>query len=90
MFDGADGSQAAFWSCANDRVSADHTHEFDEYVFVIQGKCAVMMGDNLVELSAGEELLIPKGTPQKMMVSAGTRTVHLFGGKRARRAQEGQ
>jgi len=24
VFDGADGSQVAFWTCAKDRVSADH------------------------------------------------------------------
>ena len=71
VFDGADGSQVAFWSCANDRVSADHTHEFDEYVFVIQGKCAVMIGDNLVELSAGEELLIRKRCTEPIFMAAG-------------------
>ncbi len=86
VFDGADGSQVAFWTCAKDRVSADHTHEFDEYVLVIQGKCIVTIGEELVELAAGDELQIPKGTPQRMSVSAGTRTVHVFGGTRARRA----
>jgi len=53
---------------------------------VIQGMCIVTMGEELVELAAGDELLIPKGTPQRMSVSAGTRTVHVFGGTRARRA----
>lgn len=90
VFDGADGSQVAFWTCAKDRISTDHTHEFDEYIVVIQGQCTVTMGEKLVELTAGNELLIPKGTPQRMTVSAGTRTVHVFGGNRARRAREGQ
>ncbi len=88
VFDGADGSQVAFWTCSKDRVSAVHAHEFDEYVFVIQGKCIVVMGENRVELAAGDELLVPRGTPQSMMVSAGTRTVHVFGGKRAERQHE--
>jgi len=87
VFDGADGSQVAFWTCTKDRLSADHTHDFDEYVVVIQGKCTVTMGETAVELAAGDELLIPKGTPQRMAVSAGTRTVHVFGGKRAQRAE---
>ena len=88
VFDGADGSQVAFWSCAQDRVSAAHTHEFDEYVVVIQGRCVVTMGESQVELRAGDELLVPKGTPQSMTVSAGTRTVHVFGAKRAKREHE--
>ena len=85
VFDGADGSQVAFWACAQDRVSAAHAHEFDEYLFVIQGRCVVTMGPTQVELRAGDELLVPKGTPQSIMVSAGTRTVHVFGAKRAKR-----
>jgi mannose-6-phosphate isomerase-like protein (cupin superfamily) len=83
VFDGADGSQVAFWTCAKDRVSAVHAHEFDEYMIVIEGKCTITMGEKLVELLAGDELLVPKGTPQSIRVSAGTRTVHVFGGKRA-------
>ena len=88
VFDGADGSQVAFWSCAQDRVSVVHTHDFDEYVLVIQGRCVVTMGKHQVELRAGDELLVPKGTPQSMKVSAGTRTVHVFGAKRAKREHE--
>ena len=88
VFDGADGSQVAFWSCDRDRVSAVHTHEFDEYVVVIQGRCVVTMGESQVELRAGDELLVPKGTPQSMTVSAGTRTVHVFGAMRAKREHE--
>jgi hypothetical protein len=46
------------------------------------------MGDAQVELGAGDELLIPKGTPQSITVSAGTRTVHVFGARRAEREHQ--
>jgi mannose-6-phosphate isomerase-like protein (cupin superfamily) len=85
VFDGADGSQVALWTCGQDRVSAVHVHEFDEYMVVIQGRCVVTMGESQVELGAGDEILVPKGTPQSIKVSAGTRTVHVFGAKRAER-----
>jgi mannose-6-phosphate isomerase-like protein (cupin superfamily) len=88
VFDGAEGSQVAFWTCAQDRVSAVHVHEFDEYIVVIQGRCVVTMGETQIELGGGDELLVPKGTPQSITVSAGTRTVHVFGAKRAKRAHE--
>ena len=88
VFDGADGSQVAFWSCSQDRVSTVHAHDFDEYVMVIEGRCVVIMAELRIELVAGDEFLVPKGTLQSMEVAAGTRTVHVFGGKRARREQE--
>jgi quercetin dioxygenase-like cupin family protein len=85
VFDGADGSQVAFWTCREDRVSKEHTHDFDEYVFVIEGRCTVVLGDTRTELRAGDEHVIPKGTLQSMAVAAGTRTMHVFGGRRAER-----
>jgi quercetin dioxygenase-like cupin family protein len=90
VFDGADGSQVAFWTCAKDRISKEHVHDFDEYVFVIEGRCIVRLGERQTELHAGDEFLIPKGTLQSMEVAAGTRTVHVFGGMRARREQDSQ
>ena len=33
-------------------------------------------------LHAGDELLVPKGTPHRGRVTKGTRTIHAFGGKR--------
>ena len=85
LFDGADGSQVAFWTSAKDRVSEEHVHDFDEYVFVIEGRCTVIIGWRRSDLLAGDEFIIPRGTAQKMAVVAGTRTVHVFGSKRARR-----
>jgi mannose-6-phosphate isomerase-like protein (cupin superfamily) len=85
LFDGADGSQVALWQCKTDRTSAEHAHDFDEYVLVIEGCCTVIIGDSRTELTAGQELVVPKGTRQRMEVAAGTRTVHVFGGRRAER-----
>jgi quercetin dioxygenase-like cupin family protein len=90
VFDGADGSQAAFWTCDKDRVSKEHAHDFDEYVLVVKGRCTVIIEGQRMDLLAGDEFLVPKGTLQSMEVAAGTRTVHVFGGKRAHREQERQ
>ena len=88
LFDGADGSQAALWRCDLDRSSVEHTHDFDEWVYVLEGRCTAFVGDETIELSAGQELFVPKGTRQRMAVSAGTRTLHVFGGRRASRTIE--
>jgi quercetin dioxygenase-like cupin family protein len=88
VFDGADGSQVALWTANADRVSQAHAHDFDEYVLVIEGRCAVLLGERRIELGAGQELVIPRGTRQSMEVVAGTRTMHVFGGRRARRATD--
>ena len=85
VFDGADGSQVCLWTCKADRVSQDHAHDFDEYVLVIEGQCTVIREGERIELGRGQELLIPRGTRQSMAVVAGTRTMHVFGGKRATR-----
>src|SRR5215469_10220598 len=37
VFDGIDGSQMAFWTCSQTASSAAHSHEFDEYMLVVQG-----------------------------------------------------
>jgi quercetin dioxygenase-like cupin family protein len=85
VFDGADGSQVALWTAHADRVSKEHAHDFDEYVLVIEGWCAIILGCERIELRAGQEFVIPNGTRQRMEVAAGTRTVHVFGGRRSRR-----
>jgi hypothetical protein len=37
IFDGADGSQMAFWTCHETAASAAHAHDYDEYMLVVQG-----------------------------------------------------
>jgi mannose-6-phosphate isomerase-like protein (cupin superfamily) len=54
-------------------------------VLVIEGRCTVIIGDSTTVLTAGQELVVPKQTRQRMEVAAGTRTLHVFGGRRAER-----
>lgn len=88
VFEGADGSQLALWTCKAARVSQEHAHPFDEYVLIIEGHCVAIVEGHRIALEAGQELYIPKGTRQSIEVSAGTRTMHVFGGKRAIREAE--
>ncbi len=88
VWDGADGSQVALWECHENRVSREHVHDFDEYVLVVEGRCTLILAGERITLSAGQEYVIPKGTRQAVEAASGTRTVHVFGGKRARRQSE--
>jgi len=88
VFDGADGSQMAFWTMPRARKSAEHAHDYDEYMLVVQGKYTLIMGKARVTLGPGQEYLIPKGIIHGGEAESGTRTIHAFGGKRARRAGE--
>ena len=36
VFDGADGSQMAFWTCLETAESVPHVHDFDEYMLVVE------------------------------------------------------
>jgi mannose-6-phosphate isomerase-like protein (cupin superfamily) len=83
VFDGADGSQMAFWECHANANTAEHTHEFDEYFVVLEGSCTVTMDGKSIQVGAGEECVIPRGTRISGRVAAGTRTIHMFGGRRA-------
>lgn len=85
LFDGVDGSQVAFWISHEDRISEEHTHDFDEYVLLVEGQAAVTLTGRKVSLAKGDELVIPQGTSHRMESTGGTRTIHVFGGQRARR-----
>jgi mannose-6-phosphate isomerase-like protein (cupin superfamily) len=87
VFDGADGSQMAFWECRQDGVSREHTHDFDEYFMVVEGRYTIDAGGTKTPLLPGQEYHIPKGVPHSGEFIAGTRTIHAFGGKRATRAR---
>jgi len=89
VFDGADGSQMAFWTCCESASSATHTHDFDEYMAVVQGCYTVFMEGKKIAVRAGEEIVIPRGVLHGGEVVAGTRTIHAFGGRRAERVEAG-
>ena len=82
FFEGADGSQMAYWICTADRTSKEHAHDFDEYMVCVDGKYTVIIGGKETELKSGDEFFIPQGTRHGGRVVAGTRTIHAFGGKR--------
>jgi mannose-6-phosphate isomerase-like protein (cupin superfamily) len=86
VFDGADGSQMAFWTCRETAASSAHVHDFDEYMLVVQGHYTLIIDTNRIPLHAGEECLIPRGVLHSGEVTAGTRTIHAFGGRRVNRA----
>lgn len=86
VFDGADGSQMAFWTCREAAVSASHAHEYDEYFVVVQGCYTLIIDGKRIPVRAGEEYFIPKGTLHGGEAAADTRTIHAFGGRRAEKA----
>lgn len=86
VFDGVDGSQMAFWTCGRTAVSQPHAHDFDEYMVVVQGCYTLVLDGRRVALTAGMEFVIPRGVAHGGEVTAGTRTIHAFGGRRAGRA----
>ena len=77
-----DGSQMAFRIYKADRVSTEHSHEYDEYMLVVEGEYIVTINGVEHILHAGDELFIPKGSIQGGRVKAGTRSLHAFGGQR--------
>jgi mannose-6-phosphate isomerase-like protein (cupin superfamily) len=86
IFDGADGSQMAFWTCDETRASTAHVHDYDEYMLVVQGCYTLIVNGKRIPVMPGEEYFIPRGVPHSGEVLAGTRTIHAFGGHRANRA----
>ena len=59
--------------------------DYDEYMIVVQGCYALIIEGERIFVKAGEERLIPRGVLHSGEVSAGTRTIHAFGGHRADR-----
>jgi mannose-6-phosphate isomerase-like protein (cupin superfamily) len=90
VFDGADGSQMAFWTCRENASSVLHVHDCDEYMLVVQGCYTLIIEGKKIPVNAGEEYFIPRGVPHSGEVQAGTRTIHAFGGHRANRVAEPQ
>lgn len=81
-YEAADGSQVCLWAYRSDRDSRENVHEFDEYVVCVAGEYVEIFGGEEHVLHRGDELLIPRGVPHHGRVTKGTRTIHVFGGKR--------
>jgi len=90
VFDGADGSQMAFWTYQQASTSQKHSHEYDEYTLVVQGQYTIIVDNERVCLKPGDEYLVPKGIVHSGEAIAGTRAIYAFGGKRAERANKKQ
>jgi quercetin dioxygenase-like cupin family protein len=88
VFDGADGSQMAFWTCRETASSAAHSHDFDEYMMAVEGCYTLIVDGKRIPVNAGEEYFIPRGVPHSGEVAAGARTIHAFGGHRADRVRK--
>ena len=88
VFDGADGSQMAIWTHVGPggKEPGSDVHDFDEWLIVVQGEYVLDRDGQRVLLRAGDEALIPRGTPHAGQCGEGvTRTIHAFGGHRADR-----
>jgi mannose-6-phosphate isomerase-like protein (cupin superfamily) len=52
---------------------------------VVEGRYTVILEEKQIPIGIGGEFFIPKGTPHGGESLPGTRTIHAFGGKRAKR-----
>ncbi len=66
-------------------VSAPHKHDFDEYFVVVEGCYTLIVDGQRIPVKAGEEHFIPSGVLHAGETAGRTRTIHVFGGRRAER-----
>jgi mannose-6-phosphate isomerase-like protein (cupin superfamily) len=88
VFDGIDGSQVTIWTSKFGGDSAEHVHDYDEYLIVVQGIYTIIIEGKHIPIGVGEEYIIPRGIPHSGKSVTGTRTINAFGGKRAKREVE--
>jgi quercetin dioxygenase-like cupin family protein len=88
VYDGIDGGQITIWTSINGGEAAEHIHEYDEYIVVVQGQYTIIIDGKRIPINIGEEYYIPKGLPHGGKSIPGTRTINAFGGKRAKREIE--
>ena len=55
VFDGADGSQMAFWTCRENAQSSAQVHDYDEYMLVVAGCYTVIIEGKRIAVKTGEE-----------------------------------
>jgi quercetin dioxygenase-like cupin family protein len=55
VFEEAEGSQMAYWTCHQTAVSAPHVHDYDEYMLVVQGCYTLIVDGRRIPVRAGEE-----------------------------------
>jgi quercetin dioxygenase-like cupin family protein len=85
VYDGKDESQIAYWTYTQPAKSEIHTHEYDEYMVVVQGQYIVIIGDDEITLNPGDEYVIEKDTEHGGYAEPGTRVIYAFEKKRIKR-----
>jgi len=61
VYDGADGTQMAFWTCHETAISAPHVHDFDEYMVVVQGCYTLLFGETVLPSEPVKNISSPEG-----------------------------
>jgi quercetin dioxygenase-like cupin family protein len=74
VFDGADGGE-----------SAEHRHDIDESLLVVQGEYTVIIDGRPIPVRSGGEYVIPRGVLHGGRSIPGTWILNTFGGRRAER-----
>ena len=88
VFEGKDGSQLVMWTSTEGGVSHPHSHDYDEYAIIIQGKTTCLVIGQEVTYRPGDECYIPAGVVHSGTFSKGYRAIDGFGGKRVKRIRE--
>jgi len=57
VFDGANGSQVAFWTCSETATSAATTTSYDEYMVVVQGCYTLVIHGKQTAVEGGRGIL---------------------------------
>ncbi len=76
------------WTCNASRETSPHAHDHDEYMIVVAGQYRLWLNECEHVLDPGDEIHIPKGTTIYGSRTAGTRTIHAFENRRAKRSNE--
>lgn len=58
---GARGFSCSLWIDPPEQVRKDFEHDVDELVLLVTGVAQIELGDQVVRLEAGDELMIPAG-----------------------------
>ncbi|WNG17838.1 SRPBCC domain-containing protein [Cystobacter fuscus] len=87
VFNGADGTQLTLCHARRDADTGEHWHDFDEYLTVLEGRYVLSINGMEIELGPGQEFVVPRGARISGRFTAGTRTLHAFGGRGLERAE---
>ena len=87
MFDGADGTQLLLCHAKSDAETGEQWRDSDEYLVVLEGSYVLRINGMDIQLGAGREFVIPRSARISGRFTAGTRTLHAFGGRGLQRAE---